>query len=141
MRPWHSRFRVQGTGKESRMTKSMTKHQKLRLLTLSLVCGDSLGSTSEFCEQCDVPRIYLRQKDKGWPFKRVGQGHFNWKPGEPTDDSAMAMCIVRSFMAKAKFDPADIATHFVDWLDSSPPDVGTAACFEILHRHTRHRLF
>lgn len=104
----------------------MTANQKLRLLMLSLAAGDSLGSTSEFCEQAEIPSVYRRHKAEGWPFKQVGQGAFNWKPGEPTDDSAMAMCIVRSFIDRGAFDPSDIATRFVAWLDSSPPDIGMA---------------
>lgn len=93
---------------------------------LSLAAGDSLGSTSEFCEQSEVPSVYGQHKAQGWPFKQVGQGAFNWKPGEPTDDSAMAMCIVKSFLACNEFDPSDIAARFVGWLGSSPRDIGMA---------------
>jgi ADP-ribosyl-[dinitrogen reductase] hydrolase len=38
----------------------------------------------------------------------------------------MAMCLVRSFIDRGAFDPSDIATRFVGWLDSSPPDIGMA---------------
>ena len=106
--------------------KNMTKKQQLRFLMLSLAAGDSLGSTSEFCDQSDIPTLYERHKVQGWPFQQVGGGTFNWKRGEPTDDSAMAMCTVRSFIARESFNPADIASRFVGWLESSPPDVGTA---------------
>ncbi len=72
----------------------MNQNDKIKLLMLGLAAGDSLGSTSEFCAQSSVPEVYNRYKAEGWPFKQVGQGSFAWKPGEPTDDSAMAMCIV-----------------------------------------------
>jgi ADP-ribosylglycohydrolase len=96
----------------------------LRLLLTGLACGDSLGSTSEFVPQSQIPALYAKLKPKGWPFEQVGGGAFNWKPGEPTDDTDQAMCLVRSYVELGGFDPADVAKRLVDWLDSGPPDVG-----------------
>ena len=64
-----------------RMVSSMTKeqHDILRLLLTGLAGGDSLGSSSEFIPQAKIPAPYAKLKDKGWPFKQVGGGMFNWE--------------------------------------------------------------
>ncbi len=104
----------------------MTKSERLRLLTLGLAAGDSLGSTSEFVDREEVPALYRQMKSSGWPFKQVGGGAFGWKPGEQTDDTDMALCLVRSFVRTGTFDGSDVAAEFVGWLNSSPPDVCNA---------------
>lgn len=100
--------------------------RKLRLLLAGLAAGDSLGSTSEFQSQSDVVKTYERLKGVGWPFVQAGGGSFGWTPGEATDDTDMALCILRSVVGSGRFDGAAVAKQFVDWLDSSPPDVGNA---------------
>ncbi len=105
---------------------SMTDEQRktLRLLLTGLASGDSLGSSAEFVPQSQIPALYAKLKAKGWPFRQVGGGAFNWKPGSPTDDTDQAMCLVRSYVELGRFDPADVAKRLVAWLDSGPPDVG-----------------
>lgn len=101
------------------------EHRKaLRLLLAGLVAGEGLGSTSEFVHQSQIPALYAKLKHKGWPFKQVGGGAFNWKPGEATDDGQQALCLVHSFVERGKFDPVDVAQRLVEWLNSGPRDVG-----------------
>lgn len=116
----------------------MDRLAHLKLLAIGLASGDSLGSTSEFVPRDEMPALYRRLAYTGWPFRQVGGGAFNWKPGEPTDDTAMAMCLVRSFLQCGLFDGADVAREFVAWLDTSPPDVGHATRQE-LHAVARGR--
>ena len=104
------------------MTEEQTK--KLRLLLTGLACGDSLGSTSEFTPQQQVPAVYAQHRRTGWPFAQAGGGPFGWPKGAPTDDTDMAMCLVRSFLEKGRFDPADVAERFVGWMRSGPRDIG-----------------
>jgi ADP-ribosylglycohydrolase len=98
---------------------------RLTLLFTGLAAGDSLGSTSEFCSRSAVLDCYRKHHRKGWPFRQVGDGPFHWNPGDPTDDTDMATCLVKSWNAQGKFDPADVAKRFVAWMESSPPDIGT----------------
>jgi ADP-ribosylglycohydrolase len=49
----------------------------------------------------------------------------NWRRGQPTDDTEQALCLIRSFVQRKKFDPQDVAGEFVAWLDSRPRDVGS----------------
>jgi ADP-ribosylglycohydrolase len=104
----------------------MTDEQRetLRLLLCGLAAGDGLGSSSEFVPQSAVPALYAKLKAKGWPFRQVGGGSFGWRPGQPTDDTDQAMCLVRSFAERGAFDPADVGRELVAWLDSKPRDVG-----------------
>jgi len=87
-----------------------------------LAAGDSLGATSEFLPLSAIPELYCKYKDRGWPFRQVGGGC--WQPGEPTDDTDMAMCMVRSFLELGKFDGEDIAQRFVEWMENIPKDIG-----------------
>lgn len=98
--------------------------ERLRLLLTGLACGDSLGSTSEFVPRDDIPEVYERYKVRGWPFRQVGGGMFGWTPGAPTDDTDMAMCLVRSFLEKGVFDGEDVARRFVEWMQGRPRDIG-----------------
>eukprot|EP01080_Neovahlkampfia_damariscottae_P002212 gene2212-2386_t len=69
--------------------------------------GDSLGATSEF----KIPNTVGKLMVKGWPSTYIGSGL--WKPGEPTDDSDMAMCILRN-----------VLNNFIQWYRNGPKDIG-----------------
>jgi len=93
-------------------------------LLLALAAGDSLGSTSEFVRQKEIPQLYEKLRPGGWPFRQVGGGHFRWPAGAPTDDTDMALCLVRSALKYGEFDGEDVAQRFVAWLDRAPKDAG-----------------
>ena len=54
----------------------------------------------------------------------IGHGTWNQPAGTITDDTEQALCIARSLVEQQAFDPADIASRFVDWYDSNPFDIG-----------------
>ena len=87
--------------------------QHLGLLLAGLAAGDSLGSTSEFSSLGEALDLYRKFSSKGWPFAHVGGGRFEWGPGQPTEDTEMAVCMVRSFLAHDVFDPEDFAGRLV----------------------------
>jgi len=102
-------------------------------LLIGLASGDSLGSTSEFLP-LDRVRHLLDSKN-GWPFKQVGGGAFGWKPGEPTDDTDMAMAIYRALKdSDGQFNPERIIANFIAWYDSHPRDIG-ATTARLLSAH------
>ena len=102
----------------------MSDNTVLKLLLSGLATGDSLGSTSEFVDQSRVPEVYARYAPEGWPFRQVGGGTFRWQSGEPTDDSEMAMAMVRSYLERGRFDAAHVAEQFVAWMQRGPKDIG-----------------
>jgi ADP-ribosyl-[dinitrogen reductase] hydrolase len=55
---------------------------------LGLGAGDYLGATYEFKRPEDVPEK---------PLEIVGGGVFEWQPGEPTDDTELALAVIEGY--------------------------------------------
>jgi len=82
---------------------------------LGLALGDALGAPFEFRRAHDIPSPVPA-------FQLPWQG---LPPGSTTDDTAMAMNLVRSLADRGELDPEDVAARHVEWFRSDPPDVGT----------------
>jgi ADP-ribosyl-[dinitrogen reductase] hydrolase len=85
---------------------------------LGMAAGDALGATVEFMTRAQIQESY------GVHREIIGGGWLGLQAGEVTDDTQMALCIARSITNQARFDPEDVAVHFVDWYRSNPPDIG-----------------
>jgi len=72
---------------------------------LGLAIGDALGTTLEFCR----PGSFVPIKDM------IGDGQFNLKPGEWTDDTSMALCLAESLTTRMEFDPIDQLERYLKW--------------------------
>lgn len=96
----------------------------LDLLFAGLHAGDSLGSTSEGVAPDAMPAWFSRYREQGWPFRQVGGGHLQWRPGQGTDDTQMARCLVRGYLLAGGFDGDSIARQFVEWIRGGPRGVG-----------------
>lgn len=72
---------------------------------LGLALGDALGTTLEFKR----PGSFAPLTDM------VGGGPFGLKAGEWTDDTAMAMCLAESLVARAGFDAHDQMDRYRQW--------------------------
>lgn len=72
---------------------------------LGLAIGDALGTTGEFKPRGSYPRIT----------DLVGGGVFRLKPGQWTDDTAMALALAASLHEARGLDEADLMTRFVAW--------------------------
>ena len=81
---------------------------------LGLALGDALGAPFEFQRAHSIP-------DPLPAFERPWLG---LPPGSTTDDTAMAMNLVRSLAEHGELDPEDVAERHVAWLATEPPDVG-----------------
>ena len=88
---------------------------RFRGVLLGLAVGDALGAPLEF-QPARTPDHYLTEM--------VGGGWQKLAPGEWTDDTQQALCIVESLLTKRVFDPDDIARRFVVWMESKPKDIG-----------------
>lgn len=80
--------------------------------------GDALGGPVEFMDSAAIARKHGRVSEM------IGGGWLALQPGQWTDDTAMALDLAQSLVDKNDFAADDIASRFVAWLDSSPPDVG-----------------
>ena len=71
-----------------------------------LIVGDALGSPIQFSGKDSHP----------WITEMVKCPVFNLPAGYWTDDGAMALCVMDSFVRKGGYDLADIGQTFVRWL-------------------------
>jgi ADP-ribosyl-[dinitrogen reductase] hydrolase len=91
--------------------------------------GDALGATLEFSVRDAKPRLT----------QMIGGGPFDLKPGEWTDDTAMALALAYSLLSCRGFDAADLMERFVSWWRDGEYSC-TGACFDI-GTTTREALF
>jgi ADP-ribosyl-[dinitrogen reductase] hydrolase len=90
---------------------------RFRGVILGLAVGDALGGPLEF-QPARSPDNYVTDM--------IGGGWQQLAPGEWTDDTQLALCILDSLLARKVFDPDDIAHRFVKWMESGPKDIGIA---------------
>ncbi|MET4028413.1 ADP-ribosyl-[dinitrogen reductase] hydrolase [Marinobacter sp. MBR-99] len=82
---------------------------------LGLAVGDALGTTVEFRRR-DTFALHT---------ELIGGGAFHVKPGEWTDDTAMALCLAQSLIHCGGFDSKDQLSRYVNWMND-----GYMACQE-----------
>ncbi|MBV9788308.1 MAG: ADP-ribosylglycohydrolase family protein [Chloroflexi bacterium] len=87
---------------------------------VGLAVGDALGGPVEF-----MSRFEIAQSHGGSLRKMVGGGWLKLKPGETTDDTAMARALAESIVACGELNVDDVAARYVAWLKTNPKDVGT----------------
>jgi ADP-ribosyl-[dinitrogen reductase] hydrolase len=87
---------------------------------LGLAVGDALGATLEFSARDTYP-LHMEM---------LGGGPFNLKPGEWTDDTAMALALADSLIMSGRLDPYDLMSRFVSWWHRGRYS-STGACFDI----------
>ena len=96
---------------------------------LGLAIGDAIGTTLEFSV-----------RDTRQPVTdMIGGGPFRLKPGEWTDDTAMALCLADSLLACNHLDQRDLMQRFCRWWRSGENSC-TGTCFDIGNA-TREALF
>ena len=86
---------------------------------LGQLAGDALGSLVEF----QSPEQILRNYPEGVRELADG-GTWNTIAGQPTDDSEMALLLVRMLTERGAYDPNAALQAYQFWLDSDPFDCG-----------------
>lgn len=84
------------------------------------LCGDALGSLVEFSDPDQI-----RQDFPDGVRDMAVSPVFGTLPGQPTDDSEMAMALARRLIAHGDFDVDAVFSAYLAWLQSGPFDVGT----------------
>ena len=87
---------------------------------VGLAIGDALGTTLEFSKR-DVNPSHT---------EIVGGGPFGLQPGEWTDDTSMALCLVDSLLAKGGFDALDSMDRYLRWWKHGE-NSSNGTCFDI----------
>src|SRR5262244_1941149 len=72
---------------------------------VGLAVGDAIGATLEHSKRDAAPPLT----------DIVGGGPFRLRPGEWTDDTAMALCLADSLLACGGLDQRDLMRRFVGW--------------------------
>ncbi|MEN3749763.1 ADP-ribosylglycohydrolase family protein [Sphingomonas sp. HF-S3] len=87
---------------------------------MGLAAGDAVGTTLEFSLRDQAPALT----------DMVGGGPFALKPGQWTDDTAMALALGNSLADRGGFDPVDCMSRFVNWYRWGAYSC-TGTCFDI----------
>lgn len=87
---------------------------------LGLAVGDAIGTTLEFSARDSQPLLE----------DMVGGGPFRLKPGEWTDDTAMALALAYSLAECRELDPLDLVNRFLCWRDDGEYSCN-GRCFDI----------
>nr|MDO8114258.1 ADP-ribosylglycohydrolase family protein [Candidatus Sigynarchaeota archaeon] len=85
---------------------------------VGLGAGDAFGAPFEFLK---TKNIQARFGGKVTTFLEEGGVA---GPGEFTDDTQMALCIVDAILEANCIEPGVVARKFIDWYASRPPDIG-----------------
>ena len=85
---------------------------------LGLAIGDALGATVEFMTAREIAAKY------GEHTKIIGGGWLKLKPGQVTDDTAMALALGRALLRGQGFDLKAVCEEFLAWFQTRPIDIG-----------------
>lgn len=82
---------------------------------LGAAVGDALGVTHEF-----KPPHHISRR----PLQVMGGGPFGFACGQCSDDTDMLLISLRAYRNVDAFDHDLAVRYMIDWMESSPPDVG-----------------
>jgi len=86
---------------------NMSLSERYSACLLGLACGDAVGAPLEF-----------KERGTFTPIDDIAKGgKFGMRPGEWTDDTAMALCLAKSLIECEKFDAHDQMTKYLKWVD------------------------
>ena len=81
--------------------------------------GDALGSIVEFKTADEIRRLFPNGVTE-----LVASPVFRTLPGQPTDDSEMALALARTIVTRGEYSAAAVWEAYVRWHDSEPFDCG-----------------
>jgi hypothetical protein len=87
---------------------------------VGLAVGDSIGTSLEFSERDSRPPVN----------DMIGGGPFRLRPGEWTDDTAMALCLADSLLACEGLNQRDLIERFCQWWHNGENSC-TGDCFDV----------
>ena len=105
---------------EGRYTLTEDRRDRAVGALLGLAVGDAIGTTLEFKRRDAQPPVT----------DMIGGGPFGLRPGQWTDDTAMALCLADSILASGGLDQHDLMARFVRWWRHGENSC-TGACFDI----------
>lgn len=102
--------------------------------------GDCLGATYEFESR---ERVCARTTTNPDTWEIVGMGPFGWRPGQPTDDTAMTVAVAMGHLDDPARPVPQVWERFQDWYDGElmgdgerPRDIGSTTIQGLMGRPT-----
>lgn len=102
------------------VTTAAAIHDRAIGALIGLAVGDAIGTTLEFKTRDTYPALT----------DMIGGGPFGLKPGQWTDDTAMAVALADSLAHNPALDEKDLMRRFVDWYQNGTYSC-TGQCFDI----------
>ncbi len=103
----------------SHVSTTQSVRDRARGCFLGQLAGDALGSMVEFKSAATIKSLYASG------LREIGPSTvFDTLPGQPTDDSELALALARTLLADGRFDDEHVAGAYGAWLESGPFDVG-----------------
>jgi len=104
-------------GKGRRSAAEIVAHAQGALL--GQLVGDALGSIVEFKTADEIRRLFPKGVTE-----LVASPVFRTLPGQPTDDSEMALALARVMVTRGEYNASAVWDAYVRWHDSDPFDCG-----------------
>jgi ADP-ribosyl-[dinitrogen reductase] hydrolase len=95
---------------------ALFSERRARGTLLGLAVGDALGAPLEL----SAPEDARSAVERG--LEMTGGG--SWEPGEWTDDTALALCLAESILARGLLDTDDLASRYIAWANETPKGIG-----------------
>lgn len=93
--------------------------ERARGCLLGLAVGDALFGPVEF-----MTPEQIAAEHGGALTEMVGGGWLSLRPGQHTDDTAMALCLAHSLIDRNGYVSDDVLRRYVRWSQSGPVDIG-----------------
>lgn len=93
--------------------------------------GDALGAPLEFMSKEEITRKHGRVTEM------IGGGWLNVEPGEITDDTQMTLAVAEGIIENPDDPIKGIGARFIEWVKSSPKDIGGTCNMSIRGAITR----
>lgn len=99
---------------------------------LGQIIGDNLGALVEFKSADEI-----REEYPSGVRDLTGGGPFDVMPGQPTDDSELALALARSMVRCGGFDETDVRDAYRRWAASNPFDIGGTCAAALIYPYER----
>lgn len=110
----------------SHAAQPLSFHDRALGMLIGLHAGDSLGAPLEF---------HAARPREAWATEITGGGDFNWRPGAATDDTDLALAVLRSLSSRHQFSFGRLREELLRWYESKPVDIGNTTKRSLARLH------
>ena len=109
---------------------------KVKGALYGVAVGDALGAPAEMMDRDELVEKF------GKLDTMLPGGWFDRDAGEPTDDTAMMLCVGEGIMADPENPVPEVGKRFIEWVESGPPNIGMTSSHAIATaRYLMHTIY